>query len=379
MKQEKAYVSFMERFMRGEAPSEQEFLFHFEHQNGAPEHALAPGARAPDLALPDQAGAMRTLRSLAGAKGLLLVFARSAYWCPYCRNQLAELNVQLNKVRDSGFNVVAITSDVVQRIQAFSLEHAIGYPILSDTQGAAINAFGVLNDKIPPNGLQGSAPLPHPGHFLLSPDMTVLAREFTGDLRHRPSATVLIAETSETVDGGANISAETVKAHIALSATHAYGGQELAVTAKLEIADGAHVYAPDVQAPYTPVSITFENDEGLLAAQSFAFPIGEKLPLEALNDSLPVLSGRVVGHGRIRLRWSPPRSPFAQLADFVASQAIRPGRYDLRGALHFQACTSTECLPPTTLAFSLPLEVLPHAKAGEPVKWGDFEIPPPTE
>ncbi len=39
-----------------------------------------PGQRIPDFALPDQSGAIRTLKDLSGAHGLLLVFHRSADW-----------------------------------------------------------------------------------------------------------------------------------------------------------------------------------------------------------------------------------------------------------------------------------------------------------
>ena len=39
-----------------------------------------PGERIPDFALPDQAGAIRTLSDLAGVNGLFLVFHRSADW-----------------------------------------------------------------------------------------------------------------------------------------------------------------------------------------------------------------------------------------------------------------------------------------------------------
>jgi peroxiredoxin len=44
--------------------------------------ALGPqvGARIPDFTLVDQNGATRTLRSLMGPKGLMLVLFRSADW-----------------------------------------------------------------------------------------------------------------------------------------------------------------------------------------------------------------------------------------------------------------------------------------------------------
>jgi hypothetical protein len=39
-----------------------------------------PGEAVPDFSLPDQDGAVRTMRSLLGPKGAMLVFSRSADW-----------------------------------------------------------------------------------------------------------------------------------------------------------------------------------------------------------------------------------------------------------------------------------------------------------
>jgi hypothetical protein len=39
-----------------------------------------PGEHAPDFALPDQTGSIRSLKDLAGPYGLFLVFHRSADW-----------------------------------------------------------------------------------------------------------------------------------------------------------------------------------------------------------------------------------------------------------------------------------------------------------
>src|SRR4051812_46906013 len=52
------------------------------------------GTRVPDFSLRDQQGQSRTLSSLMGPKGLMLVFYRSADWCPYCKTQLAELETR---------------------------------------------------------------------------------------------------------------------------------------------------------------------------------------------------------------------------------------------------------------------------------------------
>lgn len=51
-----------------------------EAQNDGYQTGPAIGAKVPDFKLPDQNGAMRSLKDLSGANGLLLVFSRSAGW-----------------------------------------------------------------------------------------------------------------------------------------------------------------------------------------------------------------------------------------------------------------------------------------------------------
>ncbi len=49
-------------------------------QNRNVTSGMRMGQRAPDFSLRDQNGGVRSLRDLAGTKGLLLVFVRSADW-----------------------------------------------------------------------------------------------------------------------------------------------------------------------------------------------------------------------------------------------------------------------------------------------------------
>ena len=46
----------------------------------AVKYGPAPGQRAAEFSLPDQDGRSRTMRSVMGPKGLMLVFYRSADW-----------------------------------------------------------------------------------------------------------------------------------------------------------------------------------------------------------------------------------------------------------------------------------------------------------
>ena len=52
----------------------------------------AAGTRIPDFEAVDQNGNRQTFASLKGPRGLMLLFSRSADWCPFCKGQLLDLN-----------------------------------------------------------------------------------------------------------------------------------------------------------------------------------------------------------------------------------------------------------------------------------------------
>jgi cytochrome oxidase Cu insertion factor (SCO1/SenC/PrrC family) len=94
------------------------------------------GSRVPDFTLLDQKGQSRTLTSLMGPKGLMLVFYRSADWCPYCKTQLAELQTRTVDLAKSGIGLAAVSYDAVPILADFSKRRGITFPLLSDPGSA---------------------------------------------------------------------------------------------------------------------------------------------------------------------------------------------------------------------------------------------------
>ena len=52
---------------------------------------LADGVQAPSVTLVDTTGTTQTFEALAGTRGTVVAFVRSADWCPYCKKQLTDL------------------------------------------------------------------------------------------------------------------------------------------------------------------------------------------------------------------------------------------------------------------------------------------------
>ena len=74
------YLEFLKHVGTGARLTEEQWLFHFDHQNRDAQSGTDVGETVPDFALPDQAGVTRSRHELMGERGLLMVFARSADW-----------------------------------------------------------------------------------------------------------------------------------------------------------------------------------------------------------------------------------------------------------------------------------------------------------
>jgi thiol-disulfide isomerase/thioredoxin len=82
----------------------------------------AVGNKVPDFSAQDQEGRRQTLKTVSGPKGTMLVFFRSADWCPFCKTQLVELQRNLDAIRQQGqglravFEMVSVHTDRAQGV-----------------------------------------------------------------------------------------------------------------------------------------------------------------------------------------------------------------------------------------------------------------------
>src|SRR5262245_4519388 len=87
------------------------------------------GATVPEFSLPDQQGKKQTLQSIMGPKGAMIVFYRSADWCPYCKTQLLELQAQYDQLKKDGLGLAGISYDSQEILAGFSQQHGITFPL----------------------------------------------------------------------------------------------------------------------------------------------------------------------------------------------------------------------------------------------------------
>lgn len=153
------------------------------------------GARAPAFTAKDATGAARSLRSVTGPNGVVLVFFRSAKWCPYCQAQLISLREAPEPLAQRGYRLAAISYDPPQVLKAFIERREINYALLSDQGSKTIDAFGLRDPQYKPDSFAYG--VPQPAIFIISPQGVIRAKLAEEGYKSRPP----LAAVLEAIDG----------------------------------------------------------------------------------------------------------------------------------------------------------------------------------
>ena len=121
------------------------------------------GSTAADFTLKDLKGNDTTLSSFRGKK-VLLVFG--ATWCPYCVEEIPQLNAFYERHLDNDVKILSIDiKESLVKVTNFAQKQKIKYTVLLDLEGKVANQYNVYgiptNILIDENGLieyRGSAP-----------------------------------------------------------------------------------------------------------------------------------------------------------------------------------------------------------------------------
>jgi peroxiredoxin len=125
------------------------------------------GDKAPSLTVIDKNKTAMSIDDLTAKKGLIILFFRSADWCPFCKKHLIELQRYADKFKALGYGVAAISYDNTEILNSFIQAHNLTYPLLSDQSAATVKAYGVLNKdyKIGDDNYG----IPYPGVVIINP------------------------------------------------------------------------------------------------------------------------------------------------------------------------------------------------------------------
>jgi peroxiredoxin len=151
------------------------------------------GGTVPEIGTPlDQFGKPRALKDLTGRKGLVLLFFRSAAWCPYCQAQLIEINGGVAEIEKRGFNIAALSYDSPETLADFAAKRHIDFTFLSDPKSEVIDRFK-LRDPQYPAGSRAYG-VPRPIIFVLDPQGVIKAKLYEESYKNRPPVSQVIAK-----------------------------------------------------------------------------------------------------------------------------------------------------------------------------------------
>lgn len=318
-------------------------------QDGTKIPGLMAGDPIPPIAAKDQTGTSQTFDTLKGKHGLLLLFSRSADWCPFCKQQLLELQQAKQAFEAKGIHVASITYDSQAILKNFSDRKGITYPMLSDPRSKIIRAFGILN----PDGKGFAAGIPYPGLYYITPNGVIRKRFFEAQYYDRFTPDDAYAE----IFGGPVLAVQPsiiqhgrhVTVQIAQSDNVVGPGSRLELLVTVHPAAKVHVYAPGAETyGYKVVKLTL-NANADFEALPADYPQGTILKFPILKESVPVYNKPIV------IRQAVIMSATRQFIDSLGQGK----QIEVTGTLDYQACNDHECFNPVTQPVKWTLQVIP--------------------
>jgi peroxiredoxin Q/BCP len=106
---------------------------------------LAPGDQAPDFTLLDADGKEVSLSSFRGER--VIVYFYPAAMTPGCTTQACDFRDSLASLNSAGITVLGISPDKPAKLARFREKEGLTFPLLSDPDHAALEAYGAWGEK----------------------------------------------------------------------------------------------------------------------------------------------------------------------------------------------------------------------------------------
>lgn len=107
--------------------------------------SLCEGDPAPDFTLPDEMGRTVSLSDFRGRKLVLYFYPKDD--TPGCTQESCDFRDSLAALNHANAAVLGISKDSIVSHLKFKTKHALTFPLLSDTDGRACEAYGVWVEK----------------------------------------------------------------------------------------------------------------------------------------------------------------------------------------------------------------------------------------
>lgn len=310
------------------------------------EVGLRAGQKAPDFSAVDQFGKTQTLDTLRGPKGTVLLFYRSADWCPYCKGQLIQLQAAKERFEKQGIKLAGISYDSVEILKYFSDRRKIEFPLLSDPDSKIIRMYQVLNaEAIGPN-----AGMARPGYFFIDTEGMIREKFFEAKYRERLTGNNVLAklfpELGEEVTD--TIAAPHLQLSVGQSDRVAVPGNLVTLTADVRLPPDVHVYAPGTKG-YKTVKLVIDPLPDFEMRQA-SYPSAKILYLPAIKERVPVFEGAFRIRQELKVN---------SMAEFSSALGADGKKVTLKGNLEYQACDSKICFLPASVPVEWQFQIVP--------------------
>lgn len=112
--------------------------------------------------------------------------------------QFVQLQKNLAAFHEAGIELVALTYDDPSLQQLFIDKNGIDYAFLSDIDAYSVKALGILHEGYEPG--DGAYGIPHPGIFVLNPELEIVGKIFVDGYEKRVSAPAVLAYAQEVLN-----------------------------------------------------------------------------------------------------------------------------------------------------------------------------------
>ena len=141
-------------------------------------------------------------------------------------------------------------------------------------------------------------------------------------------------------------STPVVSGHMVLDSDGAHAGSSVKVAVVVEVASGYHINDHVPSLDYLiPTELKLQAAEPL-SLGSISYPKGSPVKFSFLDTPISVYQGKLLVGATVK----------------VAAGA-KPGAYNLKGTLNYQACNDHACLAPTSLPLALTVNVVSRGEA----------------
>lgn len=181
-------------------------------ESAADVNPLGVGDRVPSATLRTVDGKPFDLEAQIARAPTVLIFYRGG-WCPFCNRQMTGLQGIVDDLKASGYQLLAISPDLPEKLRQSVDKHALTYTLLSDPEVKAIKAFGLAFrvddgtyqrmltfgvDLEKASGQQHHV-LPVPAVYIVGKDAVIRFVHFDPDYRKRMDPSEILKESKAAI------------------------------------------------------------------------------------------------------------------------------------------------------------------------------------